>query len=705
MRTRNSPLEWAEPERYELREVLPRVAEWDRRGFIQFTAAGLLIALFAEDATAQRGSASPALEARLLIGKDGRATILTGKVEEGQGARTQIGLAAAEELRLPVAKIDVVMADTDRTPDDGTTAGSRTTPSTIPAVRQASAAARELLIAAAAEKLGVDPGTIQVRDGFAQGASGRFSYADLAASQKFVQAMKQAPAAAAKLTEPAAWSVLARSQTRLNAADIVTGAHRFPSDITRPAMVYGSVLRPPSFAAALQTVDLEAARKVAGAMAVRDGEFAGCVAPNSFAARRGVQALAATATWNEKPHPSSRGLFEHLRRTAKGNPRGQSAGDPDQVLASAAVKWQAEYQVAYVQHAPMEPRAAVAEWSDGKLTVWTGTSNPFSVRSALAQAFGLAPAAVRVIVPDFGGGFGGKHTGEAAIEAARLARAVRRPVSLRWTRAEEFTWAYSRPAALIECAAALEGPKIAAWRMTNINSGTAALEAPYEIANRTTRFVEADSPLRQGSYRCLAGAANNFARESFIDELAARAGLDPLQFRLANLTDPRMRAVLEAASERFHWKDRWPQKRTGRGVGLACGTEKGSVVAACVEVELGPPGDPPKLIEICQAFECGPIMNPVGLRSQVEGGILMGLGAAIREEMAFEGGKVTTNAFSRYHVPRFADMPKIDLVLLDRKDLAPAGAGETPIMAVAPAMANAVFHASGRRWRSLPLKG
>lgn len=700
----NKSLESAEPERYELREALPLFMGLDRRGFLQFTAAGLWITLFAGDAVAQRAGAINTIEARLLLGKDGRVTILTGKVEEGQGARTQIAMAAAEELHLPVEKIDVVMADTGRTPDDGITAGSRTTPSTVPAVRQAAAAARELLIAAVIGRLGVDPGGVQFRDGAIQTAGGRLGYADLAAQEDFIRAVKQAPAANAKLVEPAHWNVLAHSQTRLNARDIVTGAHQFPSDIARPRMVYGSILRAPSFGATLQSVDLDAARNVAGVAPMRDGDFVGCIAPTSFAARRGVQLLAATATWNEKPHTSSSVLFDHLKKTAKGNPRGSSAGDVEKALTSAATRLHAEYRIAYVQHAPMEPRAAVAEWTDGKLTVWTGTSNPFAVRAALAQAFGLDAAMVRVIVPDFGGGFGGKHTGEAAIEAARLARTAKRPVSLRWTRTEEFTWAYSRPAAVIECEAAIESHKLTAWRMTNINSGTSALETPYEVAHRATRFMEAESPLRQGSYRCLAATANNFARESFIDELAANAGLDPLDFRLANLTNPRMRAVLEAAAALFNWKDRWKQKPAGRGVGLACGTEKGSVVAACVEVELGQPGDPPKLVRICEAFECGPVMNPVGLRSQVEGAILMGLGAAIREEMAFESGRLKTNAFSRYRVPRFADVPKIELDLLDRKDLEPAGAGETPIIVVAPAMANAVFQGSGKRLRSLPLR-
>ncbi|MBA3975179.1 MAG: isoquinoline 1-oxidoreductase [Candidatus Solibacter sp.] len=694
----------ADPERYELRETPVRFAGVDRRGFIQLTASGLLIAVFATESDAQWGRAVTSLDARLIIGKDGRITVLNGKVEEGQGALTQLGMAAAEELRVPVSRIGVVMADTDRTPDDGLTAGSRTTPSTVPAVRQAAAAAREILVAAAAAKFQVDQSAITVKDGAAHASGRRFTYAQLAASDGFTESMKRAPGSAT-LTAPAEWTVLGKSQTRLNGGDIVTGKYQFPSDITRPGMVYGCVLRPPAYGAALQSIDLEAAKTIAGATAIRDGEFVAAVGPNAHAARRAVRAMSDSAKWQEKPHPSSTVLYDHLKRTAKGAGRGNTSGEPDKILASASVKLQAEYNAAYVQHAPMEPRSAVAEWTAGKLTVWTGTSNPFAVRSALAQAFGIQPAAVRVIVPDFGGGFGGKHTGEAAIEAARMAKQVNRPVWLRWSRQEEFTWAYSRPAAVITCEAALDGSKLTAWKMANINSGTAALDIPYEVANRDTRFIEADSPLRQGSYRCLAAAANNFARESFIDELAAKAGLDPLEFRLANLTNPRLRAVLIAAAERFNFKARWRRKQAGRGVGLACGTDKGSVVAACVEVEPGGAGQPPRLVEIVQAFECGPIMNPAGLRSQVEGCILMGLGAATREEMVFENGRVTSNMFSRYRVPRFADTPKMDLIFLDRKDTEPAGAGETPIIAVAPAMANAQFHGSGRRFRSMPLKG
>jgi isoquinoline 1-oxidoreductase len=374
-------------------------------------------------------------------------------------------------------------------------------------------------------------------------------------------------------------------------------------------------------------------------------------------------------------------------------------------LAAARTRLQASYQVAYVQHAPMEPRAAVAEWQDGRLTVWTGTSNPASVRQQLAETLGVAPDRVRVLVPHFGGGFGGKHTGEAAVEAARLAKAAGRPVAVQWTRAEEFMWAYFRPAALIEVEAGLDaGNALSAWDFTNYNSGASALDTPYRIPNTRARFLASDSPLRQGSYRVLAATANNFAREAFTDELAAAAGKDPLEFRLSHLDNERMRDVLNAAAQQFGWVERRKKRRPGTGVGLACGTEKNSVVAACCEVEVDGASGVPRLIEVVQAFECGAILNPANLRYQVEGAIMMGVGPALREEILFEDGKLTNAHFATYRVPRFRDVPKLDVILLDRKDLASAGAGETPIIVIAPAIANAVFDATGKRVRSMPIR-
>jgi isoquinoline 1-oxidoreductase subunit beta len=375
-------------------------------------------------------------------------------------------------------------------------------------------------------------------------------------------------------------------------------------------------------------------------------------------------------------------------------------------MQAAAKRLKAEYRVAYVQHAPMEPRSAVAEWQDNRLTVWTGTSNPFNVRQALAEAFHVPQDRVRVIVPHFGGAFGGKHTGEAAIEAARLSKEAGKPVAVQWTRPEEFAWAYFRPAALIEIEAGLDAQnRVAAWDYINYNSGTAAIETPYKIAAASSRFLQSDSPLRQGSYRSLAAAANNFAREAFTDELAEAAGKDPLEFRLSHLDNGRIRTVLTDAAERFGWTERRKKaRRAGTGIGLACGTDKNSVVAACCEVEVDRATGVPRVIEVVEAFECGAIVNPTNLRCQVEGAIVMGLGPALREEIQFQNGRVTNGRFATYRPPRFRDIPKLDVVLIDRKEVEPMGAGETPLIAIAPAIANAVFDATGKRARTMPIR-
>jgi CO/xanthine dehydrogenase Mo-binding subunit len=308
-----------------------------------------------------------------------------------------------------------------------------------------------------------------------------------------------------------------------------------------------------------------------------------------------------------------------------------------------------------------------------------------------------------VIVPDTGGGFGGKHSGEAAIEAARLAKAAGKPVSLRWTREEEFTWAYFRPAGLIEVKAKQANGVINLWDFRNYNSGGSALNTPYLVSNGLESFSPTDSPLRQGSYRALASTANTFARECAMDELAEKAGMGPLEFRLKNMPDGRLKDVLLAATEKFKWpKGRSTRHDDKRGIGLACGTEKGSFVAACVEVEVVDKQF--RVLSVTQAFECGAIQNPANLRSQVEGCIVMGLGGALTEEIHFRDGRIENASFSSYAVPRMADVPEMDIVLVDRKDLPSVGAGETPIIAVAPAIANAIFDATGQRLRSLPIE-
>jgi len=468
-------------------------------------------------------------------------------------------------------------------------------------------------------------------------------------------------------------------------------------------MLYGKVLRPPAYGAKLVSVDLSPAKGMSGVVTVQDKDFVGVAAPTAHLAEAALEAIAKTAKWGDAPaQPSSEQLYDYLREHARGGvPKNPMADE----VSKAAKSLRQSYHVAYVQHCPLEPRAAVAEWADDKLTVWTGTQQPFGVRGGLAQALGVAGDRVRVIVPDFGGAFGGKHSGECAIEAARLARGAGKPVSLRWTREEEFTWAYFRPAGVIEAEASLDDKGgLATWNFININSGGNEVQSPYKVPKNQARFVGSEPPLKHGSYRALAVTANNFGRESFMDEMAALAGRDPLEFRLAHLEAGRLRTVLEEVGRLCDWPSRVKDKRADVGFGIACGTDKGSHVAACAEVVANRKEGTYRVTRVWQAYECGKIINPANLLKQVTGAIVMGLGPALREEMKFAGGKILNGSFGEYEVPRFADVPELEVHLLDRPDLASAGAGETPIIAIAPAIANALFAAIGVRVRQMPIR-
>ena len=687
------------------------LSELDRRTFLQALGSGLLITVTAPEAWA----AGMPVSARLFLNEDGTITALSGKVEEGQGARAELTQAAAEELRVSVERVQLVMADTDLVPDDGITAGSRTTPRNVPEMRQAAATARELLTALATREMklaggewGATPARVEVRDGVISSPTGRtMTYADVAKVEDAAAILGQAIRPDVTLTPVRGWKTLGQSVSRPNARDLVTGAHRFPSDVVRPGMLYGRVLRGPAHGATLGSLDLSAVEAMEDVVAVRESAFVGFAAPSSFRATQALEAAAQAASWKTTPQPvSNDNLFAHLHAKARrGEARTDEKGAVETALGQASRVLAESYRVAFVQHAPLEPRAAVAEWNGDRLTVWAGCDGPFRAQQALADDLGIPRDRVRVIVPDMGGGFGGKHAAEAAVEAARLARATGKPVSVRWTREEEFTWAYCRPAALIECRGGLTAAgALVAWDFTSINPGGAALATPYAIPNARVASVGTDSPLPQGSYRCLGATANNFARESFMDELAAAAGVDPLGFRLAHLENVRLRNVLEKATKEFGWAARRKRMTPERGIGLACGTEKDSVVAACVEVRLDRSKDRIETTEICEAFECGPILNPANLLSQVQGCIVMALGGALTEELEFRDGKILNPRFSRYRVPRFRDVPRIDVHLVENRDVPPAGGGETPIIAVAPAIGNAVFAARGVRLRSLPLR-
>ena len=699
-----------EPERYELAAGPAYRFDVDRREFVKLLGGGLVVIVAAAAAPAQEsgarggGAGSPPREiaAWLHVAADGTVTAYTGKVEFGQDIRTSLTQAVADELRAPLGAIRLVMGDTDLTPYDQGTFGSRTTPFMAAQLRQVAAAARETLLDLAAARWSVDRSGLDAREGeIVHAASGRaLRFGELTQGQALVRTVAADPSP----TPVSRWTVAGRSIPKVNAHDLVTGRHRYTSDLARPGLWHGRVLRPPAIGATLVSLDASGvdAKRVS---VVHDGDFVGVSAPT--AAEAALAAGRLKAEWKTSPQPSDGQIFEYLKKTPpearESDGRGagaQVSGSVAQAHAAAALRLEQAYTVAYIAHAPLEPRAALAEWQDGKLTVWTGTQRPFGVRTELAEAFRLSEDKVRVIVPDTGAGYGGKHTGEAAIEAARLARAAGHPVKLVWTREEEFAWAYFRPAGVIDVkSGARADGTLTAWEFHTYNCGAAGIRTPYEVANQTVQFHPARSPLRQGSYRALAATANHFARETHMDEVAHAAGVDALEMRRRNLKDARVRAVLDAAAERFGWP---PPRTPARGYGLAAGAEKGSYLATCAEVSIEP-GGVVRVRRMVTAFECGAVVNPDHLRNQVEGAMVQGLGGALFEAVRFEDGLITTDRFSRYRVPRFSDVPELEVVLVDRKDLPSAGAGETPLVCVAPAIGNAIFDATGTRLRSLPL--
>jgi nicotinate dehydrogenase subunit B len=702
-----------EPERYEFRAMpMPQFA-LGRRDFFKIFGAGLAVFAVAKDVSAMQETAPgphgfhneelpKEIGAWLHIGEDGTVTGFAGKAEIGQNVRTMLAQTIADELGVAFASVRMVLADTALTPFDAGTFGSRTTATITPQLRKVAAAARDLLVEKAAKQWNVQAEKLVAGDGkvFDPASGKSLRYAELAREDIGTQK----PPAEDPIKPASQWTIAGKPVPKVDAREFVTGGHRYTTDLRPEGMLYAKILRPPSFGATLISYDDSAAKTLKEVVLVRDGDFVGAAAPTVAAAEAALASL--SVQWKEVPQISDQEIFSYLKKNAQPSkePRfRQAKGSIDDGLSAAAHKLDASYMVAYIAHAPLEPRAAVAQWTDGKLTVWMGTQRPFAVRDDLADIFHVPEMNVRVIVPDTGSAYGGKHTSDAGLEAARLARAAGgRPVKLVWTREEEFTWAYFRPAGVIEVKSGMAADgKLTAWEFHNYHSGTSGIETPYVVANQVTEYHQVPLVLRSGSYRGLAATANHFARETHMDALAHAAAMDPLEFRLKNLADPRMRAVLETGAKSFGW----PRQKTeeGQGFGLAAGSEKGSYVATFAELFVDWKKNSVTVKKLLEVFECGAIVNPDGLRNQVVGAMIQGLGGALFESIQFENGRISNAHFSSYRVPRFKDVPEIEAILLDRKDIPSAGAGETPIMAIAPAMGNAFHDATKVRLTKLPL--
>jgi isoquinoline 1-oxidoreductase len=701
-----------EPERYELSAPAMYHFAVDRRDFFKFLGAGVLIVCVLKDIHAQesggdkRGQVASLpkdIAAWLHIGEDGSVTVYTGKVEMGQNIRTSLTQAVAEELRVSVTRIQMVMGDTQLTPYDRGTFGSRTTPDMNLQLRKVASAARDTLIDLAAAQWQTERKHLNAADGKITDSENKRSV-EFAALVKGRQLTETLPADD-PLTPAAQWTVAGQPLPKVNGRDFVTGKHRYPCDQKLPDMFYGKIVRPASFGATLVSVDTKEAEQIQGVTVVHDGDFIGVAASSPETASRAASAI--RAEWKSQPQISQKDLFGYLKKNpVEGSgplesPFRHETGSVDKAFESGDHRLRQSYTVNYIAHAPLEPRAALAQWAGDNLTVWTGTQRPFGVRSELAEAFHMPEERVRVLMPDTGSGYGGKHTGETAVEAARLAKAAKRPVKVMWTREEEFTWAYFRPAGVIDISSAMrKDGKVVSWEYHNYNSGAAGIPTVYEVENQRIQFHPVRTLLRQGSYRALAATANHFARESHMDELAHLANMDPLEFRLKNLTNERLRTVFETGAKKFGWGQ---AKAPGHGFGMGGGFEKGGNVATFAEVAVDRTSGDVKVLRMTTAFECGAVVNPDGLRNQLEGANIMALGGALFEAIEFENGKILNGRFSDYRLPRFSDVPVLETVLIDRKDIPSAGAGESSLVGVAPALANAIFDASGVRLRSLPM--
>jgi nicotinate dehydrogenase subunit B len=702
-----------EPERYEFRAMPMHQFALGRRDFFKIFGAGMAVFAVARNVSAMQETAPgphgfhneelpQEIGAWLHIGEDGTVTGFAGKAEIGQNVRTSLAQTIADELGVEFGSVRMVLADTALTPFDAGTFGSRTTATITPQLRKVAAAARDLLVAKAAKQWNVPADKLVAGEGkVSDPASGKsLRYAELA--RQDIGAQK--PPAEDPIKPASQWTVAGKPVPKVDAREFVTGGHRYSTDLRPEGMLYGKILRPPSFGATLISYDDSAAKAMKDVVLVRDGDFVGAAAPTVAAAQAALASL--RVQWKEAPQISDQEIYSYLKKNAQPSkePRfRQATGSVEEGLAAAAHKLDASYTVAYIAHAPLEPRAALAQWTDGKLTVWMGTQRPFAVRDDLADIFHVQEKNVRVIVPDTGSAYGGKHTSDAGLEAARLARAANgRPVKLVWTREEEFTWAYFRPAGVIEVKSGIAADgKLTAWEFHNYHSGMSGIDTPYVTANQLTEYHQVPLVLRSGSYRGLAATANHFARETQMDSLAHAASMDPLEFRLKNLSDPRMRAVLETGAKAFGW----PRQKTeeGQGFGVAAGYEKGSYVATFAEIFVDRKKNSVTVKKLVEVFECGAIVNPDGLRNQVVGAMIQGLGGALFESIQFENGRISNAHFSSYRVPRFKDVPQIEAILLDRKDIPSAGAGETPIMAIAPAIGNAFHDATKVRLTKLPL--
>ena len=690
----------------------------DRRDFLKLTSTGLVVLMavdpvhgLQEAARPQAGRQGPPADvnAYLHIGADNRVTCFVGKVELGQGSMTSLAQLLAEELDVPLTSVDIVMGDTDVCPWDMGTFGSLSIRSFGPVLRNAGAEARAVLLLLASERLQVPIDTLVIKAGVVSvgtDASKKVTYGQLTEGKRIERKLEQK--AAVKPVK--AFTVVGSSAPRRDAIEKVTGKAKYAGDIVPPGgALHARILRPPAHGATMTQCDTAAAEQVPGVRVIRDGDMVAVLHEHRDEADKALALIKAQFTRNDPPVDNLT-IFDHLVKNAPPGQRAAAGGDVAGFAGATAHTFDATYLDSYMAHAPMETHSAVAAVDNGKVTVWAGTQTPFPVKNQIMAALRLPADKVRVITPFVGGGFGGKSASRQAVEAARLAVLTGKPVRVIFGRDEEFFYDTFRPASVMKIKSAIDASgAIVLWDYHVYAAGERGAAHFYNIANHRTMVygswggggTAGYHPFAIGPWRAPGANTNAFARESHIDVMAAQAGIDPVAFRLKNLTDERMIRALQAAAKQFGWTPK--AAPSGRGVGVACGIDAGTYVTLMAEVAVDKATGRVQVKRVVCAQDQGVIVNREGSLQQVEGCITMGLGYTLSEEIRFKGGEVLDRNFDTYELPRFSWVPKIETVLIDAPEIPAAGCGEPAIVPMGAAVANAIFDAVGARLNRLPM--
>jgi len=691
-----------------MKPILPIQTPYSRRRFLKNLGGGVVVvfclgelsfsSLFAQEVITIEDLD---FNAYLRVKEDGRVAVFTGKIEMGQGIITSLAQVVAEELEVSIYEVDMVMGDTELCPYDRGTWGSLTTRFVDPVLRAAAAEAREVLVELAAEHLNLDKSALTVKDGVVSAktdVSKTVSYAELTQGQKIVKSLSKKP----ELKSVKDFKVIGKPIRSLDAEAKVTGKAKYSGDILLPGMVHATVVRPEVYGSKKVSVDASKLVDFPGAELIEQGDLVAVVHKDPEVAKRATQSI--NVRWDApvlKVDQDS--IFQYLEDTIQDNSVFQQEGRLEDGKSASSTYKEASYQDGYKAHATIETHVATCQFEGDKLTLWASTQSPFGTRAAVAEALNMPLEKVHVKQIFLGGGFGGKSNAHQSIEAATIAKHCGKPVQLVWSRQEEFLYDRFRPAAVVKMAGGTDANgKLKVFNMDIYCSGTRGCELFYDIPNYRIRNFNQSGvhPFNTGAWRAPGNNTTTFARESHIDVMAHAAGVDPLAFRLQNLANEDMVATLKLAAETFGYDK---EKQPGHGYGVALGHDAGTLVAMIAEVFVDRTTGEVQPIRVVCAQDMGQVVNPHGATIQTEGGITMGMGYALFEEIEFEGGALKTTNFNRYEITRFSTTPKIECVFRDKMDAKAQGGGEPAIICVGAAIANAVYDACGARVNRMPI--